>query len=431
MFERRGARFSCRRLVLGLGILALAATLLTPVTVYGEDREIVGGRVVNGTSGGGAPADVEVTLHIFGDNEEIGINTAMTDSDGQFQFQDVEIGDESSFCALATNYQGVMYSNRLDPSDLTEALELVVYEATDSLETIQISADVMLVSEAEQGARLLSVVEFVSLNNAGDRTFVPDLTQPGMMRFLRFSIPSDATNVEVDSDLPGGQIINVGTGFALDAPVTPGSHQVVYKYLLPYGGSRSELTHSFPMGAETFRLLLDTSMGKLEAASGLTPLAPVSVEDESYGAWEARDLSPGARIDVVLGDLPQPAVLDRFGDALADGPYLRIGLPAAVGVAMVALLVYALAFGRLGRAPTVGLEASAPSVGALALAGLGEGSTGRWEDPQEYDQGSLVEAIARLDDLFQRGRVEAAQYERRREDLKGRLTRLAVAPEEG
>ena len=39
---------------------------------------------------------------------------------------------------------------------------------------------------------------------------------------------------------------------------------------------------------------------------------------------------------------------------------------------------------------------------------------------------SLVEAIARLDDLYQRGEMAQGQYERRRSGLKSRLLQIAL-----
>ena len=414
--ERR-ARYC--RLALGMGGLALAVLFLMPVPLYGEGHATsIKGRVVNGTSGVAAPTDLEVTLHIISRSGEVDIATALTDRDGRFQFQNVVVDNDFTY-AVTTSYQDILYSSRLDSLALTEPVELTVYETTSSLEALHIDADVLLISGTDEDNRSLAAFEVVRLVNEGDRTFVPDLTQPGSMSFLRFSLPDGATNPDVASDLPGGQIIIVGTGFALTAPVTPGSHQVTYTYSLPYKGSHVELTHSYPMGAETFRLLLEDTLGDLQGSGVLTPQSPASMEGKAYRVWGASQLSPGTRLNVEIVGLPQPSLLQQLGDTLTDGPYLKIGIPGAVGLVLAGLLLYVLAFKQLGKATTAN-----PGLGAAAAVMSIPAS-----DQPERERRAMVEAIARLDDLSQRGEVTQEEYQQRRQELKARLLRLTLTSE--
>ena len=408
---------------LALGWLGVAL-LLTPASAHGDDRETIAGRVINGTSGEADPADLEVALHVFGDRGEVDIATAVTDGSGRFEFPDVEINDGFAY-AVTASYQDVLYSTGLEPTTPAEGpVELLVYEATSSLEALEVGADVLLVGGVDGDKKSLSAFRVISVSNDGDRTFVPDLARPASMNFLRFSLPSGVADLEVDSDLPGGEIITIGTGFALVAPVTPGPHQVAYTYRVSYEGSRLEFVHSFPMGAETFRLLIDDGVGRLGDSTGLAPMPAINVEGRSHSGWGASDLGPGTKLNLEIVDLRQPPLLRRVGDTLADGPYLKIGIPSLVGLVLASLLVYSLAFkqARGERAAVSGLVAAA---GAPPTSG-----TARGQDYPKDKRRALVEEIARLDDLFQGGDVPEGDYHQRRQELKDRLLLIAL-PAEG
>ena len=315
-----------------LTALALGIFILAPGFLYAQDGEVtITGRVVNGTADGMVPAGLDVTLHVIGDSGEVDIFTTTTDDNGRFRFRNTGTGGNAVY-AITASYQDVSYSRNLPPSALAEPVELTVYETTDDVGVIQVDADVLLVRGADEDKSSLLAFEVLSLMNDGDRTFVPDLDQPGRMNFMRFSIPTGITDLEVSSNLPGGQIITVGSGFALTAPVTPGSHQVAYTYRMPYTGTGVDLPHSFPMGADTFRFLMADALGNLQD-SDLLVSSPLTDEAGGvYSVWEKSDLEPGDRVNMEIEGLPQPGPLGRLGNSLTDGPYLKIGIPKHRGV---------------------------------------------------------------------------------------------------
>ena len=290
--SKRTARRAYRRLGLALGGLVLAGVFMMPAPLVGEDQATITGRVLNGTSGAGNPSGIGVTLHIFGGDEEVDISSTMTDGEGRFRFREVEPNDDFVYAVTAT-YLEVLYSSRVDPLLLSEPVELTVYETTSSIESVRVGANVLLIGSAGQDKKQMSAFEVVRLENDGDRTFVADLDQPGSMNFLRFSVAAGATDLNVSSDLPGGDILTVGSGFAITSPVTPGPHQVSYTYRIPYSGTRMELRRSFPMGADTFRLLLEDGLGELRSTGTLTPQSRAEAEGKSFNVWGATQLTPG------------------------------------------------------------------------------------------------------------------------------------------
>ena len=410
-------------MITGAG-LAFALLLMAPMPVNGDVEDTsVSGRVVNGTSDQAAPAGLEVTLHRFLESGEAEVYTALTDGDGRFEFQDVTIAGDTLY-ALTTSYYDVLYSSRLEQG---EAVELTIYETSSDLALLRIEKDLLVVVGAYGDERRLSVFQVASLVNDADRTFVPDLGEPASMSFVRFSLPSGAEGLDVASDLPGGDILSVGTGFAITAPVPPGSHQVTYVYSLPYEGTHLNLSRSFPMGAGSFQVLLPDGLGHVGDPGALTALPPVDLEGRSYRPWTTGQLASGARVDVEIRGLPQPPLMERVSDALADGPYLKVGIPSAVGLVLGALLLYGLAFWKAGK-PTVAIGGPESPATGLASGVPRHGAAYRPGESSGQERRSLIEEIARLDDGFQQGEMEEQAYVQRRQELKARLRHPPPTP---
>ena len=143
----------------------------------GEEEGAITGRVVNGTTGAEAPSGLEVLLIILGVDGAVDTESATTQPGGEFRFEGVSLEDGSTG-RLTANYEGVMYSGGLDPDPSSGSVDLMVYEATDSLEAVRVSGDVLLIRAGDGDEGSLAAFEIVELLNEGDRTFVPDLDQP-------------------------------------------------------------------------------------------------------------------------------------------------------------------------------------------------------------------------------------------------------------
>ena len=388
-------------------VFAALAALLSVARGHVQESVSIEGRALNGTSTGPHPAGLEVALHRFDPDGEVSITNTRTDSEGHFQFEDVVVDMRATY-AVAADYREVLYSVSLNSAELNDPVELVVYELTDSLDDIRVGTDALLLSGADGGSRTIRAHQVVTIHNEGDRTFMPDLTRPAAMRFLRFSLPEDATDLQVSSDMGRGDVITIGTGFALTAPVTPGAHQTTYSYHLGYAGRRLVLERSFPMGAESFRLLVEDGSGVLTDPGLLTPLPPTVSEGQTYSVWAADDLTSGTRLGIEIKGLPGPSFARRLRNALTDGSVSNIAIPAGVGLVLGSLVIYALVFRQPSSRPR-------------------QTVTGPAAQPTSEEHRSLVDSIARLDETFRRGEIERDDYVGRRRGLKERLIHLAPA----
>ena len=294
---------------------------------------------------------------------------------------------------ISTEYSGAVYIFESDYPLPPEPVELVIYESTSSSEAIEVRSYTLIVNAADSDAQLMSTLELVGLENTGDRTFVPDIAQPGQMDMLRFSLPSTVTDLDVQSSLRGGQILQVDLGFAMTTPVPPGTHEIAYTYLSTYKSGKLTFDHALRFGADTFRVLLLKGLGQV-TGTGLEEMDRLVLGERDYQRLEAHDLSAGARITLEFTGLPEPSLWKRWQDAVSGKDFLRAAIPGAFGMGLLALMVYVLFRKR-------------------------EPSRATAEGPGQHH--ALTEAMALLDDSFQQREIGKQEYLQRRRELKGQI----------
>lgn len=389
-----------KRNALALGVTFFTLALaLWPIANAQEQPTHISGRVVNGTAGAGAMEGMEVTLHVFRGGELLDTRTIAPDPDGQFAFQDVP-HQGSLFYVLTTTYLDIPYSVDLRPDSDLEDVRLTVYESAGSLEAVSLVSDSLFILAADRALRILSALEVIQVVNQGDRVFVANLANGEAMAFLRFPLPPGAINLEVETELPQGEVLQVDRGFALTTPVPPGEHGIALTYTVPYSGRELDLSRSFVLGAGMFRLLVPEEVGSVITES-LEDLDTVAIGDTVYRVFGAGEIGRGERVEIILGDLAQPSLWQRFLGRLSLGSWVTAAIPVTFTLVVTLLLVTALLRGT--RA--VRTE---------------EGET--LESIPE-DRPAMIRAMAALDDRFQRGEMEEAEYQQRRYKLKARLLR--------
>ena len=338
-------RLQCLALAVAMTVAALLAFGSTALFAQSPDTLSVTGTLVNGTAGGSIPAGITVLLHRFGAGAgSIETYEQTTDADGAFRFDDVPAVAEGDSIALAVDYGETRYTEVLSQSDLSEPVALTVYEFTRDVGVVTTTEQSIIVAGIASATRRMAAVQLFTLENRSDTTLVPDLSAPpmiGQFSFLRFSLPAAATDLDVSTNLVGGEVIPVGTGFAITAPVPPGRHQVSFTFTVPYEGNELAWRDNTLQGAESLQLLIPTEFGNIGVA-GLTPGDGFSVGEVTYRVWSAENLAPGAGVSITLSGLPQPTWIDRVGNPLSEARFWFGALPIMVGLALVGLLVWGI-----------------------------------------------------------------------------------------
>lgn len=392
--------------------IALLITLLTSVALRPQVQAqaqaqaalTITGKVINGTEGASPPAGVQVLLLVSGaDSSLIATDQTSTSEDGRFQFQQVPAVGDGSY-AFSVDYAQVFYGASLTLDDLSTAVEVTVYETTQDASVVRVTNQVLVIGDIDEKNKTIAAIEFVRLSNNSDRTLLPDLNQPvndvGQISFLRFALPPLAEELDVVSDMPGGDIISIGSGFAFTSPVMPGNHFVDYSFRFPYQGDEISYRQSLPQGANVYRVMVPVRLATV-GIDNLQPVTSVEQEGKTYRAWEGYDYEPGQGLSLRLTGLPQPSLGARLEKSISNGTFWKIAIPSAMG----AVLAFLLILGTLRPH----FRAEIPL-----------GSTSDAGDTVPIDRETTIREIAYLDERFQQGDVAEADYQAERKSLVDR-----------
>ena len=409
LLRRKLTRSSSIRLLL-MAALTLTvisvAILATPQTMPAQETLAIKGRVVNGTSGGEIPGDLTVLMLVTGpDGTLSGTGQVLAEPDGSFEFDAVSVVPGGSY-TISVDYESVFYGQTLLSEQLVDEVLITVYEPTEDAGIIHVERQVMVISGFDLSERTATATEFVRFTNPTDTTLRPNLetARPGMFSFMRFALPPEASGVTVQSNLRGGEIISVGSGFALTAAVPPGEHSVDFAYTFPYQGGSLDYRNSLPQGADIFQVLVPARWESVNI-DGLTARPPVGIADQVYRAWEGRDIPPGPGVQLSLSGLPEPGVLARVGNALSGGSFWTTAIPSATGAALLALLL----LGLLRRQSPAAHDES----GAVDFDGTGP-------QPSPAARAEIVASLAALDEGYQSGNIDQYDYLHQRASLVSR-----------
>jgi len=376
---------------------------LRPGPLQGQELVTVRGQLVNGTQGADIPSGATVMLHAFAPGAQgMATTETTTDQSGGFRFEDVTPNGDIGY-AISTEYAGMPYTTLIGPQDVESLIELVVYETTQDLSVIVVQHHALIISDVSQEDRQIGALEFISLTNTSDRTLLPDLSKvgQGQFSFMRFSLPAGATDFDIQSDLVGGEVIPVGTGFGLTTPVTPGEHSLNFSFKFPYTGDSFSYRQSLLQGADTYQVLIPRRFSQIQVGN-LESRPDLEVEDLVYRVWEGQNFAPGQGLTIELTNLPQPSLLARLGRQVAGGEFWLLAIPISLGVVLALVVLYT------GFRPPRMATAS----GAGVLPRSSSNAPGRQ---------ALVREIASLDQRFQSGQVPQEDYQFQRTALKKRI----------
>ena len=323
----------------GAALLIASLGLLLPFVSTSNAQQgpaLISGEVVNGTPGGEMHAGRLVVLHILMQDGNQDFRSATTDENGAFSFADVPTAGVLGYLLVAT-HEGVDYTLEILPGEALTGLELEIFETTTSIETVGIVLDSLMIADWDVTRRTLSVLELVQLENNGSETFVPDLSQPASMSFLRFALPSDSTDLQVQTQLPEGQVLQVDRGFAITTAVPPGQHGMAFTYTTPYQEDRVDFSKRFSLGAQAFRLLIPVDLGSA-INSSLSSGSDVQIGDTDFRVLQAEGIPPGGTVDVVLENLPQPSLLSTVTNSLSESTAIWV-VPIALVLGLSGLIV--------------------------------------------------------------------------------------------
>ena len=378
-------------------------TLDLPVTIYeradltatpASTTGTVRGQITNGSPGGSVPPDVAVTLYLVDATDNSATLPAVADAGGAFVFANVPI-DANLRYDVSVLYNDTRFWSATvlgDPANPTLELPVTIYEPTNDPSGIIIRNVLMLVTPFTD---YLDVYQIVSFENTLDRAYTGAAVAEGQARrTVQVQLPAGAIPHQMSEPWVYESSADGRTIFDNQA-VVPGSRQVMHiAYALPYDDT--PITVEFPVdyvttGALQVLVPSDTVFEPNVDQMALVGMQPI--DTEMYLVYETPlALAAGG---VIRYDLRAVGLLQTADAAVSRNTLIAIVL---IGSGGILLFVAGLTYWR-GSHSQRSIAAETDSI-----------------VPDE-----LVRQIAELDQAYQAGQIETADYQQQRRELKARL----------
>jgi len=357
-------------------------------------QAVVSGLVTNGTTG--ETVTTESTAQLVAFTRDLDITLEMTDTldDGTYQFDLTEIPQEWFFRVLL-DYEDVDFSSdfgqvTFDQPELD--LPITVYDPATDPTAISVER-LHLVIGFDRDQLFVSEVYIVSNND--ETVFVGESGDFNEGTFEIF-LPEGAEDItfqrgfgSIDSFVPADEVIETDSGWADTLPLGPGqgSLTLVVLYSLPYDDAG---TFSHPIAYNTGSVnLVIPDVGVTLEGDNWTPGGSQNMGAGPVSTYGQGDLPAGSEIVLRLDGEPSLAGGASSPNVIRDNSTeLLIGITVAVGVIVIA---------------------------AWLIRGW------RQEPLQEMSRDELLDELADLDDAFEAGEINEAEYHREREEIKADL----------
>ena len=392
------------RLIAVVVVAAAAILVLLFVVdpIGAQDQEgttIISGRVVNGTEGAEPPEELTVFVLVIDEGAEAIVERveSVTDPDGSFSIEVAKVDDGQFYRVVVDDGVYTPYVDVL-PTDADAEVTLTVYDRTTSLDEISVTSYSMVIPVVDETTGVIGVLAAVNLVNLGDEVYLADLTDPDLSGFklLRFNLPVGYQGLTVESDLPSGNVMEIGTGFAISNPVPPGEYSMVISYSAPFEGGEFDYPLRLPFGAESVSIMLPEGSGEITGL-GLSRTETVNIGDGRYVRYDGSNYERSDEVGVVISGLPRPGFGSQVLDFL-DSTQFRIAIVVSVVLALIAVVAYVVIIAQRNR-PVAEFN--------------GPVQVNSTSDPRS----AIVAAIAELDETREMGKIEEGEYLVRRQQL--------------
>lgn len=344
-----------RHLAASTAVFLLIALL--PVQAFAQDAgEVdIAGRVEHGANAASFdPTEARVTLNVLEGVTLVAQETAQPDASGAFRFTADAFTGRTYF--FSVEYQGATYSAVRGPDELDAPVVVTVFDATNDTSVLAVQSHTVIVTGAVPDDGFVEILERAIIRNDSDLTLTPDLNAegPAMLSFLRFALPPGAYNLDVRSNITGGQVLEVDRGFALNSPIPPTApgqpHQFEFVYRLDYDEQTLDLSRTMRFGAESVRFVVPVDVAA-PSSPRLADLGATDLNGRLLRLLEGQDLAPAEVLSLTVSGLPGKSAFDVARESAGEW-YVRYAVPAAVGVMAAVLLL--LSFRRRRAAATGG-----------------------------------------------------------------------------
>jgi len=362
----------------------------------------ISGMLVNG-SGGETPAGALITLHGFdhassasSTPEEVVTETATTDEDGVFTFDDIDLSEGRIFIVEAS-YKDIVFQSDLAVSEAgvreLTIPDIMVYDSTtDSnvlvVEQLHISFDMAI----EGGVQ---VFELFTISNLSDKAYVFG-TDGTSLPFM--PLPEGAMEVGLELSQDSAPLmVTEGDDFAM--PPSEDFYSIIAYFSMPYDNSL-ELNQTLELPVSSALVIVPEG---IKVKSDLLTDQGIQQTQQGFNVqmYSADGLNAGTPLQVALS-----GKVGAAGAATVDSRQTLLIGAGAFGVILIIAGVW------------------------MFMRDRGKVDEDEFEDADEEEDEfetaeEVMDAIIALDDLHRAKKIPDEAYQLRRKELKERLKELA------
>jgi mono/diheme cytochrome c family protein len=362
--------------------------------VSGEIR----GQAINGSDAADRLEGLHVSLHGFEGQQEVIRESGIVDEGGMFSFGEIDLQPGWVFVATL-EHEGVMYGSEIVEyiGDEDVFLPLTFFDTSEDASGILVDRLHTIFSMSVEG--VLEITELWIISNFGDHT-IATLDGVGV---LEISLPDGATNLRFDSGALGDRFFATENGFIDTLPMRPGmgTHEVVFSFEIPYE-KRLDFKQPMDYPVDAVVILTPATGPELEG-DGIIDLGSREMSGNLLRNYNAESIEAGGFFEVTLRG--------SGVDVGSSDDSTLVNVAIGIGSLVLAAGTIGIWWFRRQRTPIEGFEA------------VEQGHVGTLDSRVE-DQEALMRSIAKLDDAFEAGGIEEAQYQERRAELKEKLLNI-------
>jgi hypothetical protein len=347
-------------------------------------------------------AEQRIMLIRFGSNQDVQRFPGQTDAEGRFVFENLEIGPGFTyFVGIRSNDQlhrsePVILQNEEPVEVLLEVGAQSAQEAKGSAAPVPLRIINHLMVIVGRDSHL-EVREIVRIVNSGTAPYIESAGHGGAPGIsLRLPLPQGHYNMSQVQGLQTDYVRVDASGLSYLAPLPPGEHQLIYTYSLPWHDGLTTLLLERTLDTTMLDVLVEEE--HLNAASDLQFGRRVSIDPHVFSHLRGMNLEAHSRSWLQLTPRQTSA------SWLSMGAY---GLIMGIVLLGLCMPLYDVWRGQAQADP-----APAEVLPHTQSADMKRG--GRY----------LLQSIARLDDEYEHGIVEAETYQQRRQAYKEQLCKL-------
>jgi mono/diheme cytochrome c family protein len=376
--------------------------LPTPEVTELQEEEIgtVRVRIVHATNGE-IPPGLDVVLYGYDQmTTQVFSRTMRLDTEGFAEFTGIPMPEGWILFATATHNEITYGSEIVTLDSKTNSIDLQVDYYDPSNDISLIKADRLHVFFSFDSEETVEVFILYVFSNLSQNVIVTEDMAP----VVEFSLPGEATNLQVQESTQLA-LIKTEAGFGvLDVYPSTSPYQIVYSFDMPYPKDKLDL--SLPIGLDTTAVIVMTPEEGVKINSDqLQDAGMRDVEGVSFSMYNGGNLSVGDSLNLSVSGRPDETA-NIFASNQADN---HTGLVVGLVVFSVVLIGAGIYLWRRNQQDKSDLLEDGFEVEDVSV---------------DATPGDLMDAIIALDDLYQAGDLPGDAYRQRRAELKEQLRKI-------